>query len=588
MSQLLRVNMSDLSFKYEDVPEKYHHWAARGLTSSLTYDEVPPNCHPLGPDNKVIIAPGIVSGTNAPTSGRTSFGGKSPLTSTIKETNAGGLSSQKIARLGIKAIILEGQPDEKDKLWLLKVNKDGAELLPADNLKSKGMYEVCNILWKEHGEGVAIIGIGPAGENRMCAAGICVNDQENTAGRYAGRGGMGAVMGSKGIKAIVIDDKGGAGVQIADEKKFEAGIKKLEEASLGHDVTKREGALNTYGTNVLASIMHEAGGYPTRNFSSGRFEHTHQISGEAKVEMITKRNGEGTTGHACHPGCIIQCSDRWANPDGSFKVSVLEYESVWALGANCGIDDLDKIADLIWACNDVGVDTIEMGGTIAVAMEGNLLEFGNADGAIKLIHEEIRNATPLGRIIGNGTVTTGRAFGVTRLPVVKGQSMPAYEPRAVKGIGVTYATSTMGADHTAGYTIAPEILGVGGEMDPFAIEKAELSRNFQASTAFIDTTGYCLFDAFCVLDIPSGLEGMVESCAGVLGIDWTVDDIVPLGLEILRKERLFNEAAGFTRAHDRLPDFMTKEPLPPHNTVFDVPDDLLDAVYDFEQWPTEK
>jgi aldehyde:ferredoxin oxidoreductase len=586
MSQFLRVNMTELSATLEEVPQKYRLWGGRGLTSHLTHEEVPPRCHPLGPDNKLFIAPGIVSGTKAPTSGRTSFGGKSPLTGTIKESNAGGLSSQKIARLGIKAIIIEGQPAEKDKFWVLKINKDGAELLPADHLKGKGMYQVCDMLWNEHGDGVAIIGIGPAGEMRMSGAGICVNDQENTAGRYAGRGGLGALMGSKGLKAIVIDDKGGPGVPIADPERFDAAIKKLTKASLEHDVTKKGGALNTYGTNVLAAIMDEAGGYPTRNFSAGRFELTHKISGEAKVETIKQRDGEGMTGHPCHPGCIIQCSDRWANPDGTFKVSVMEYESVWALGANCGIGDLDKIADLIWACNDVGLDTIEMGGAIAVAMEGGLLEFGDADGAIKLINEEVRNGTPVGRIIGNGTAATGRAFGVSRVPVVKGQSLPAYEPRAVKGIGVTYATSTMGADHTSGYTIAPEILGVGGKADPFAVEKAELSRNFQASTAFIDTSGYCLFDAFCVLDIPEGLEGMVESCAAVLGTHWTVDDIVPMGLEVLRRERLFNEAAGFTKAHDRLPDFMTKEPLPPHNTTFDVPEELLDAVYDFSKWPT--
>jgi aldehyde:ferredoxin oxidoreductase len=585
MTKFLRVNMTDQSTKYEDVPEKYRLWGGRGLTSGIISDEVPPSCHPLDPDNKLIIAPGIVSGTAAPTSGRTSFGGKSPLTGTIKESNSGGLSSQHIAHLGLKAIIVEGQPAQGDKLWLLKVTKDSATLLPADHLKGKGMYEVCDQLWKEHGEGVAIIGIGPAGERRLTGAGICVNDRENTAGRYAGRGGLGALMGSKSLKAIVVDDKGGPGVAIVDEKKFKTAIRKLTDASLKHDLTKKDGALNSYGTNVLAGVLNEAGGYPTRNFSAGRFEFTHQISGEAKAEIIHKRNGEGMTGHGCHPGCIIQCSDRWANPDGSFKVSVMEYESVWAFGANCGIGDLDKIADLIWACNDVGLDTIEMGGTIAVAMEGGLMSFGDADGAIKLIHEDVRNGTPLGRIIGNGAAFTGKAFGVTRVPVVKNQSMPAYEPRAVKGIGVTYATSTMGADHTAGYTIAPEILGVGGKADPFAVEKADLSRNFQASTAFIDTSGYCLFDAFCVLDIPDGLQGMVESCAAVLGTDWTVDNIAPIGLEVLRKERLFNEAAGFTKAHDRLPDFMTKEPLPPHNTVFDVSPELLDAVYDFSRWP---
>lgn len=579
MSRLLRVNMTDLKATFEDVPEVYRYWGGRGLTSVVTTREVPPTCHPLGPNNKLVIAPGIVSGTAAPTSGRTSFGGKSPLTGTIKETNAGGLSSQQIARLGIKGIIVEGQPKDAGQYWLLKITKDGAEFLPATDLVGKGMYEVCGTLWERHGKGVAIIGIGPAGEHRLAGAGICVNDMENTAGRYAGRGGMGAVMGSKGLKAIVIDDTGGPGVSIADQEKFKAAIKKLTDASLKHDVTKKDGALNTYGTNVLANIMNEAGGYPTRNFRSGRFELTGQISGEAARDLILKRNGAGVAGHPCHPGCIIQCSNVFPYADGKFHVSVMEYESVWALGANCGIGNLDDIADLIWACNDVGLDTIEMGGTIAVAMEGGLLRFGDAEGAKKLLHEEVRRGTPVGRIIGNGAEFTGKAFGVVRVPTVKGQSMPAYEPRAVKGIGVTYATTTMGADHTAGYTIAPEILGVGGKADPFKPEKAELSRAFQASTAFIDTTGYCLFDAFAVLDIPEGLEGMVESCAAVLGTQWTVNDIVPLGLEILKAERGFNEAAGFTKAHDRLPEFMKYEKLPPHAVVFDVPDEELDKVH---------
>lgn len=584
MSNILRVNMTDRSVRYEDVPEKYVKWGGRGLTSAIVCDEVPPTCHPLSSTNKLVLAPGIVSGTAAPTSGRMSFGGKSPLTGTIKESNSGGLASQKIAHLGFKAIVIEGQPYERGQFWVLRLSKDGAVFEPAGDLVGKGMYETCDRLWDRYGK-VAIIGIGPAGELRLAGAGICVNDQENTAGRYAGRGGLGAVMGSKGLKAIVVDDQGSSHVPIANPEKFKAAIKKLTEASLQHDVTKRGGALNTYGTAVLVNIMNEAGGFPTRNFSSGRFEKAAQISGEAIHEGVAQRNGEGMTGHPCHPGCIIQCSNRWANPDGTFKVSVQEYESVWALGANCGIGNLDDTGDLIWACNDVGLDTIEMGGAIAVAMEGGVLAFGDAEGAKRLLNEEVRNGTPLGRIIGSGTATVGRAFGVTRVPVVKGQSMPAYEPRAVKGIGVTYATSTMGADHTAGYTIAPEILGVGGKADPFAIQKGELSRNFQASTAFIDSTGYCLFDAFCVLDIPEGLAGMVESCAAVLGLDWTVNDIIPYGLEILKKERLFNEAAGFTRAHDRLPEFMKWEKLPPHDTTFDVPDEVLDSVYDFSQWP---
>lgn len=253
---------------------------------------------------------------------------------------------------------------------------------------------------------------------------------------------------------------------------------------------------------------------------------------------------------------------------------------MWALGANCGIGNLDDIADLVWACNDVGLDTIEMGCAIAVAMDGGFLRFGDAEGAKKLLNEDVRHGTPIGRIIGNGTEFTGRAFGVVRVPTVKGQAMPAYEPRAVKGIGVTYATTPMGADHTAGYTIATEILGVGGKADPLVAQaKAELSRAFQASTAFIDTSGYCLFDAFAVLDIPEGLEGMVESCAAVVGETWTPADVMRLGIAVLETEREFNELAGLTRAHDRIPEFMKYEPLPPHNTVFDVSDEDLDRVH---------
>lgn len=577
MSRLLRVNMSTLTATYEDVPEVYRAWGGRGLTSLITAREVPPTCHPLGPNNKLTIAPGIVSGTAAPSSSRTAFGGKSPLTGTIKEANSGGLAGMQIARLGLKAIVVEGGP--RDGSWLLKVTKDGAALLPATDLAGKGMYEVCRTLWERHGKDVAVIGIGPAGEHRLTGAGICLNDGENTAGRYAGRGGLGALMGSKGLKAIVLDTAGGPGVAIADNERFKAAIKKLTAASLAHDVTKKGGALNTYGTNVLTNVMNEAGGLPTRNFSGGRFELAGQISGEALREVIQKRNGAGTNGHGCHPGCIIQCSNVYSRPDGTFHTSCMEYESVWALGANCGIGNLDDIADLVWACNDVGLDTIEMGCAIAVAMEAGVIKFGDAEGAKRLLNEEVRRATPLGRIIGNGTEFTGKAFGVVRVPTVKGQSMPAYEPRAVKGIGVTYATTTMGADHTAGYTIASEILSVGGKADPFSREKAELSRAFQASTAFIDSSGYCLFDAFAILDIPDGLQGLVESCAATLGTKWTPDDAVRLGLEVLKTERAFNEAAGFTRAHDRLPEFMKYEKLPPHQVVFDVTDEELDRVH---------
>ena len=575
MSSILRVNMTDKTATYEDVPDRYKTLGARGLTSTIVSEEVPPTCHPLGPNNKLIIAPGVVTGTAAPTSGRLSVGAKSPLTGGIKEANAGGLGPQKLAHLGLKAIIIEGQP-AAGEWYLLKIDKSGAEIQPAADLVGKGMYEIDELLWDRFGK-VAIIGIGQAGEMKMSMAAISVNDMENSPGRYAGRGGLGAVMGSKGLKAIVVDDTGEGVLQAQDKDLFKKGTDALTKALRGHAVTGE--ALPTYGTSVLINIMNEAGGLPTRNFRTGRFEGASKVSGEMINEVITKiRKGEGQVGHPCHPGCVIQCSNIFPREDGSTHVSVLEYESDWALGPNCGIDDLDGIAEMIRICNDVGVDTIEAGVTIGVAMDGGMLEFGDTQGAINLLHE-MAKGTPAGRIIGQGAAFTGRAFGVTRVPTVKGQAMPAYEPRAVKGIGITYATSTMGADHTSGYTIAPEILSVGGTADPFEVNKAELSRAFQATTAFIDSSGYCLFIAFAVLDDADGFQGMIDSVNGMLGTSYDGDTIVEYGADILKVERAFNAAAGFTKADDRLPEFMKLEKLPPHDVVWDVSDEELDKVH---------
>ena len=580
MAKMLRVNMKDRTTKYEDVPQKYRLRGGRWLTSSIVSDEVDPLCHPLGPNNKVVFAPGIVTGTAAPTSARISVGAKSPLTGGIKETNAGSAWPQDMALLGLKAIIIEGQPEE-GKFWLLHVTRDGAKLLPADEYVGKGLYDIYPKLFERFGKKANIMGIGVAGEGKMAMAGICFNDLKGRPSRYAGRGGVGAVLGSKGLKFIVIDGEGGSDVPIADKELFARGCEKLKEAVNIADITKPKGTLNTYGTAALINVMSEAGGLPTRNFSSGTFEGAAKVGGEVIFEGYKERLGKELYNHACSPGCIIRCSNTWYNPDGTEMVSCQEYESVWAFGPNCGIDSLDTTGRLIWMCNDYGLDTIEAGCTIAVAMEAGLAKFGDGKKAIELM-EEIGKGTPLGHVLGNGAAVTGAVFGVVRVPHAKGQSMPAYEPRAVKGIGITYATTTMGADHTAGYTVAPEILAVGGDVDAFAVDKGELSRSFQADTAFAyDSTGHCLFISFAILDNPSGFEGVVEECNGVLGTKWTRDDVTRIGLEILKMERQFNEAAGFTKADDRMPEFMKYEPLPPHNTVFDVPDEIMDSVYKF-------
>lgn len=575
MAKIIRVNMNDLSIKYEEVPEKYKFLGGRAFTSTVIADEVDPTCHPLGPNNKLVFAPGLVTGTAAPSSGRLSVGGKSPLTGGIKEANAGGISGQIVARLGIKAIIVEGQP-ANDKFYLLKIGAEGAELLPADEVAGKGMYETNRILWDKFGKGTAIIGIGPAGEMKMTNAGVSTNDSENGPGRYAGRGGLGAVMGSKGLKAIVVIPQKGAQVPLANKEVFDKGRKKLTDALLKHPVTSE--TLPTYGTACLVNILNEAGGLPTRNFTSGRFEGANKIGGEAMAEIAPKRGG--MMGHACHPGCVIKCSNVYHKPDGKYHVSPIEYESAWSLGANCGIDDLDVVAELNYLCNDIGLDTIEAGCTLGVAMDAGLCSFGDGKKAIELM-QEIGKGTPLGRILGNGTEFTAKAFGITRCPTVKGQSMPAYDPRVVKGIGVTYATTPMGADHTAGYTVATEVLSVGGTADMADIHKSDLARAFQAVTIFVDSLGYCIFTTFATSDIPEGLEGMVESVNGVAGTNWTTDDVLRLGLEWLKIERNFNLNAGFTNKDDRLPEFMKYEKLPPHNAVANVPDEIMDSVHDY-------
>jgi len=569
--------MTDRTANYEDVPEKYKFLAGRGLTSTMVYDEVDPTCHPLGPNNKLVFAPGLLTGTNAPTSGRVSVGGKSPLTGTIKESNAGTSWPQLVARLGLKAIVVEGYPED-DGWWGLHITTDGAEFFPADEYAGQGLYEIFPGLFERFGDKVSIATIGVAGEQKMSMAGICYNDNYKRPSRYSGRGGLGAVLGSKGLKLIVVDGKDAPGVPIADKELFDQGRKKMTAALQSHDITKPGGALNSYGTAVLVNILNEAGAYPTRNFREGRFEGAATTSGEAIFEGNQNRLGKELYNHACHPGCVIQCSNTWHKEDGTEMVSCVEYESTWALGANCGISDLDTVGKLIWQCNDLGIDTIETGGAIAVAMEAGLAEFGDGEKAIAML-EEIRLGTPLGHILGQGALTTGKAFGVVRVPGVKGQNMPAYEPRAVKGIGMTYAVSTMGADHTSGYTICPEILGVSGKVDQFDRDKADMVRAFQHTTAFIDTSGHCLFIAFAILDIAEGFQGMIDECNGVLGTNWTADDIVALGKEIVDKEIAFNRAAGFTTADDRLPEFMKYEKLPPHDVVWDVPDETLDAVF---------
>lgn len=574
MDKFMRVNMTTKEVRIEPVPEKYAALGGRALTSQFVLDEVDPGCDPLGQFNKLIFAPGLLSGTGAPSSGRISVGAKSPLTGTIKESNSGGVASQKIANLGYKAIVIEGQAPQGE-LYLLKITPDGVDLLPAPELAGMGGYATVALLKEKYGQKAGVIFVGPAGEMAMASAGIGVNDPEGNASRYAGRGGLGAVMGSKGLKAIILESAKSFDVPVKEKERFKAASKKFADILLGHPVTGQ--GLPAYGTNVLMNIINEAGTLPTRNFKYGRFEKAAEVSGEKLAQVCTERGGKAT--HACHPGCVMRCSNIYILPDGR-SVGSIEYETAWAFGPNLEISDLDTVATLNYICNDLGLDTIEAGVTLGVLMEAGVIPFGNTKAAIAAL-EEVGRGTPLGRIVGSGATNAGKIYGVTRIPAVKGQGIPAYDPRSCKGNGVTYATTTMGADHTAGYAVTANILKVGGYIDPNKEEgQVELSRNLQIATAAVDSTGLCLFVAFAVLDNPEGLPTVVEMINAMYGLSLTADDVVALGKSILKNEREFNIKAGFTKAHDRLPEFFYNEELQPHNTKFVLKEEL-DEVLDF-------
>ena len=573
--KIFRVNMSNLTVNVEDVPQEWQGLGGRALTSAVVAKEVEPTCHPLGPNNKLIFAPGLLSGTTAPNSGRMSVGAKSPLTGTIKESNVGGTASQKLAKLGVKAIIVEGQP-EGDAFYALYVDKNGIKLEEQKGLVGKGNYEVVKQLSEKYDDKVGVMTIGQAGEKKMLAANISVKDPNGNL-RSAGRGGLGAVMGSKKIKSIIIDDTDAPGVAVANPEKFKEAARVFAKGLTDHPVTGQ--GLPTYGTNVLVNIVNEAGGLPTQNFRKGRFDGADKISGETMHDIIVSRKGQPT--HGCHPGCIIRCSQVYNDKDGKYITSGFEYETIWAFGADCCIEDLDIIAQADHICDDIGIDTIETAVTIAVAMDGGVIPFGDGPGMLNLMGE-IEKGSYLGRILGNGAEFTGKAFGVTRVPAVKGQGIPAYDPRSVKGIGITYATTTMGADHTAGYSVATNILKVGGDINPLVKEgNLELSRNLQIATAALDSTGLCLFVAFCILDNAEAFQAIVDMLNAQFGLSMTADDVTELGKSVLKSERAFNQAAGFTNKHDRLPEFFKSETCAPHNTVWDFTDDEIDEFWNF-------
>jgi aldehyde:ferredoxin oxidoreductase len=564
--EIWRVNVRSQTLVREPDPPAYVQLGGRGLLARVMRDEVNPTCEPLGAGNKLIFAPGLLVGHMLSSCDRISVGGKSPLTGGIKESNAGGRTGLHLTHLGIKALIIEDKPDDSGH-WIIRLTTEGASFERDDTLVGRGVYETAEILIERYGKNVAMALIGPGGEFELSSAGIQNIDKDRVPSRINARGGLGAVMGSKGIKAIVIDKSGGGKPEIADPVSFKIAQNTYNQALMAHPQTT---LYNDYGTAAMTMMCNGYGALPTRNFSVGEFEGAELISGEYMRDVLLNRQGDSRPSHACMAGCTIRCSNVFAGEDGSRIVSPLEYETIGLMGSNLGIDSLDTIAKMNWIVNDIGLDSIEVGAALGVAAEAGVWEFGDGERALELL-EEIRQRTPLGRVLGHGASVTGRVLGVERVPVVKGQAMSAYEPRAIKGTGVTYATSPQGADHTAGLTIRAKI----DHLDPKG--QVELSRSAQINVAGYDALGVCSFGTFGFAAAPGVIQDLLLARYG-----WEAGDDVlqTLGRETLSLEREFNRMAGFTRADDRLPEWMTREEVAPHNTVFDVPDEELDSLFD--------
>ena len=562
--KVLRANVSSSKVTYEPVPEDWLPYGGRALVARFMLDEIPPTCDPLGPHNKLIWAPGLLVGHMLSSIDRISLGGKSPLTGGIKEANAGGTTGMRMAWLDLFALILEGAPPSGGAWQILYVSQDGARFEPADDLVGLGLHETGQRLRQRFDDRIGISAIGPAGERLQRAAGITHIDKDRNLTRISARGGLGAVMGAKRLKAVVFDKPRSKKPAVCDAELFKDASRRYLKALQEHPQTSE--IYTEYGTAAMVNMCNTLGGMPTRNFSSGSFEAAEAISGET-IRAVNESRG-GDISHACMAGCIIKCSNIYVGEDGDKLVTPLEYETIGLMGSNLGIEDPDIIAQLNDVANDLGLDTIDVGAALGVAAEAGLMAFGDGQAALQLM-EEVRIGSPLGRIIANGAALAGQVLGIRRVPVVKNQAISAYDPRAIKGTGVTYATSPQGADHTSGLTIRAQIdhLKPEGQVD--------LSRATQFKMAGYDSLGACIFGGF-------GLDAGLTRDLINGRYEWGVDDnyLSDLGSETIAMEREFNRRAGFTAADDRLPEWMTKEQLPPFNSVFDVREDELDDIFD--------
>ena len=595
--KVMRVNLTEGTVKDEPLNMEWanDYLGQRGLATKYLVEEIDPTCDALGPDNKMIMTTGPLTGTMASTAGRYSVVTKSPLTGAIACSNSGGFIGNEIKSSGWDMIIFEGKSPKPVYLF---IEDDKAQLLPADDLWGKSVWEADEMIHTKHQDPlIKIAAVGRSAEQGCLYADLH---------RAAGRSGVGTVMASKNLKAVAARGTKGVG-NIENPAEF---FKATQEGKkvLSENAVTGEG-LPAMGTQVLMNVINEVGAMPTRNMRETQFEGAAKISAEAMAEP---RESDGkanlTTNGACF-GCTIACGristiDRghftienkpqyWGNSGG------LEYEAAWALGSDCGVDDLDALTYANFLCNEDGYDPISFGATVAAAMElyeegaitkehtdGVDFSFGSAEALAKAA-EWVSTGEGFGKDLGLGSKRLCEKYGHPDFSMtVKGQEFPAYDPRGIQGIGLAYATSNRGACHLRGYTIASEILGIPEKTDPLESEgKAELVKAFQDVTAAVDSSGLCVFTTFAwtLEDIALQINA---ACEG----DWTTDKLLEVGERIWNMERDFNLAAGLTGKDDTLPKRLIKD-MPansgPAQGKVNELDVMLPKYYEVRGWTTD-
>lgn len=554
MGHVLRINLTSGTIKKEALNKDFakDYIGGRGLGERYFMDEVDPTVDALSPANKLIFATGPLTGTMGVSTGRYDVVAKGPLNDTLASSNSGGYFGAQMKYAGYDLIILEGKAAKPTYLWIYN---DRVELRDASALWGKTVYETDDAVKAETDPEAEIACIGPAGEKLVKFAAI-MNDKH----RAAGRTGVGAVMGIKNLKAIAV--RGTRGIRIADRDGYLSVVRAARKKISENPVTSA--GLPTYGSNVLVNIINQSGAFPTRNWREAYTEEAEKISGETLTgEHLIRGKGCGS--------CVVGCG-RVARAKGKYNEvgEGPEYESAWSFGADCGIFDMDAVLKANFLCNELGMDTITMGSTIACAMElyeigavdrkkvGYDLHFGNADAMVELVRATAYRKG-FGDDLAEGSYRLAVKYGHPELSMtVKKQEMPAYDPRGIQGIGLEYATSNRGGCHVRGYTISPEILGLPMKLDPAVTEgKPEILKIFQDLTSALSSSGTCLFSSFAI-----GADEIAAELKTATGVDYTPEKIMQIGERIWNLERMFNIKNGYTEKDDTLPPRLLTEPIP--------------------------